>query len=108
MHVERMQDQFVAQPAAGKADDFLLNARVGGCEDDLDLGRAIGERQRDRQAVRDLMHLIMVEKETDPHARKTPSRSLSRTESGGLLGPNLGALMTAVAGDGLGLYRRGR
>ena len=68
MHIEAMEDQVVAPPAAGKADYLRLDARIGGREDDLDPSRAIGKRQRDRQAVRDLMHLIMVEEETDPHA----------------------------------------
>jgi len=68
MQAERMEGKVGARPAADEADHLGLDARIGGGENDLHVRRTIGERQRDRQAVRDLMHLIMVEEETDPHA----------------------------------------
>jgi hypothetical protein len=62
----------------------------------------VGERQRDRQAVRYLMNLIVVEEKTDPHARKTLPRRPSRIESCRFIGAVVDALMTGFRNMGLG------
>jgi hypothetical protein len=101
---QRMEGQVAVQPAPRQTDHLGLDARVGRREDDLQIGRMVGQRQRDRQAVRDLVDLVMIEEKTNPHARKTPPRRPSRIQSYGLIGRIGDAFVTgvgvAVRGEG--------
>ena len=72
MYAQRMKNQIVAQAAPGKPDHLRLDARVGGRQDNVHVGCEVGERQGDRQAMRDLMHLIMIEEKAYPHKCQTP------------------------------------
>ena len=51
-----------------KPDNLRAEALVGGRNDDFKLGRHASERERDRQAVTDLMDLIVIEQERYAHA----------------------------------------
>src|SRR6185369_16698609 len=64
---DRVPDQPLAQP-----DDLGAEARVRSRRHDLHIDAASGQRQRYRQAMSDLVDLVMIEEEADAH---TPSTS---------------------------------
>ena len=69
---QRVKGKIAADAPAGEPDHLRLDARVGGRQDNVHVGCEVGERQGDRQAMRDLMHLIMIEEKAYPHKCQTP------------------------------------
>jgi hypothetical protein len=50
-------------------------------DDDVQVGVIISKRKCDGQAVRDLMNLIVIEQEANPHIAKTSRHPKTRTNS---------------------------
>jgi hypothetical protein len=58
--------------------DLLAEPFVGGCDYDFDITAPLGERQRNRQAVSNLMGLVVIEEEADPHTGVTDTWARTR------------------------------
>ena len=76
---EHHQPYLAPDRRAAQADHLGAQPVVSDRADHLDTRAGAGERQRDRQAVRDLVDLIMIEKETNLHGGGTPPIRRTRT-----------------------------